>query len=149
VIVYEVVFPLFHVVFPGPVKIAPPLARVVHDAFLTTNFERNAPDPPVFADGVQADSVPLIVTVWFAAFAPRPGTNAIVPFTVLQVCTVTAPAGAAAIPTIPAANAIPNVMLANRRYTTPSSGLLPMLGNRYPHTARGKRLCPARRSERE
>jgi hypothetical protein len=91
----------------------------------------------------------LIVTFWFAGAVPRPGLRVIVPANLAQLCTVAALAGAAANPTVPAANAIPNVMLANRRYTTPSSGLLPMLGNRYPHTARGKPSRPARRSERE
>ena len=57
-IVYDVVLPFFHVVFPGPVKVAPPLMSVEQFAALRVNCARNEPDPPVFADGVQPDSAP-------------------------------------------------------------------------------------------
>src|SRR4051794_4862844 len=111
----------------------PPLASVAQFAFLSTSTEVYCPVPPVLADGAQPDSVPLIVTFWFPVDVElRPGDSVIVPFTVLQLCTAAAPAGAAAIATIPIASATPNVMLANRRYTTPSLGLEALLRSRYP-----------------
>jgi hypothetical protein len=110
-------------------------------AFFSVNCERNAPVPPVLAVGLHADCVPLIVTFWFAAAVPRPGLIVIVPATFVQLCSVVALAGAAANPTIPAANATPNVMLANRRYRTPSLGLenhvVKPLPTRRPSVNRG------------
>jgi len=67
------VFLFFHVVVAVPVSFCLPWMRPVQEplAILTVAFR--LPDPPVVADGVQLESVPVATIVWLAGVAERPG----------------------------------------------------------------------------
>src|ERR1043165_2618923 len=111
----------------------PPLARVAQFAFLRMSTEVYTPVPPVLADGAQPDSVPLMVTFWFPVDVElSPGDNVIVPFTVLQLWTAAALAGAIPPPNIPAATAMTNPTRTSRRYTTSSSRPKAFVADRLP-----------------